>query len=683
MKYISSLVGKNGVTYEVEIIDGDASEQQELTMVAGGLIVRHDGGDDLFTPLRGGSASITVLTDTIFPFLYNPNPMGTQVRIYDDSEILFLGYVTPSVYSAPFKGDRLTELTIECRDALSVLSEIDFDSPNEIDNFEGLINMAYKKVTGYNSGVNIIEPYDIPMSEMSVIKANWYDEGNEPMKWSEVLSSILQYCNCRLFQWRSEWFVQDFRQWDEPIELDYINCNASPTMSLTEVQKKVKVEVSLYEDGDELIDAFKDWKEEGSEEYLNDYFNSEKGDAIHRAVGGFLMHYSSPNITQYMYPDAKDLTTYTNVVRSGDAMAAYPGAWLVTWADDMGENAQKYIVLTTPHQDVPWRDSLLNNTYKEPYTFPALTLKDPVRRIFRANQMLMISGKMRMSSIPAPFLVNTPNELYNAENGKTYDYSVSGHPQLYIRARVGDKVAWQGGYAFHGWGTEALKDDSTFRLNIDFGEYNAKNPFQKDYEINSNSTGGLAVIGGDGYRIPLEEGLEGNLEIDIFLYSGQDTKVESLWISDFKVSLGYHTTRYNKFIQENSEKADIVYENETDDMYSKPYEVRLLVSTPVTSFNYSRSAVYQYIAEEERNAPIGELESQITGDSALAEHHLLNAIALQTEEPRMVLEGTWREHMAHPIDRYYSENLQKTFLVSSIEIDCDNSTSTMKLEEIV
>ena len=68
MLYFAELIGKNKKKYRVELLtDGDATEHQELRLMAGGLVVRIDGAADLFAPLRGGSASITVRTNELLP----------------------------------------------------------------------------------------------------------------------------------------------------------------------------------------------------------------------------------------------------------------------------------------------------------------------------------------------------------------------------------------------------------------------------------------------------------------------------------------------------------------------------------------------------------------------------------------------------------------------------------------
>ena len=676
MLYYSELFGRNKKKYRVELLtDGDRTEQQELQMAAGSPIVRIDGTEDIFTPLHGGSASITIRTDELLPF-YTADPMGVSATIYEDDSLLFYGYVTPNVYSSVWM-PRKTDLTIECRDALSVLADLEYDSDNDTEAFANLLTRSLEKVGGGKITLDVVEPFDKSLINLSVIRGNWFDEGGEAMKWSDVLASMLQWCGCRLTQWRDKWYVNDFRHVRANENLDSYNCLTNPTMSLTEVHQKNKLEVSLYEEDESIIDAFADWKEEGAEEYYNDYFNSEVGEPV-SDKGSFLLHYSSPNIAQKMYnPSALDASVAID--RSGEAMAKQVGAWLINRANDFGADAKKYIVVTTPHQDVPWRDRLLQGDGK-PYNCVAFTLTDSQRRVFRSSQSLLISGTALMSTIPAPLLSGrTEGKYYNAENGRLTDYEREEPARIYIKVRVDDKLKWVDQYGIDlGWHAEAPSEDATSLIDITFGGYGEKNQFQKDIQF--NGTPSTNIIGGEGFRIPLADGLEGRVSIDFYLYTGRDV-AESLWISDFKVTIGYFMRYFDKFVYENSEISDVIYENDTeDDPFSTPYEVVLNVSTPTQNYSYSRSAVYENTSGVRK--PVGELACNVTGERAIAEHHLLNAITIQNQQPRMVLEGTWRNLVASPVNTYVSANLGKTFIVESLEVDCDSSTSTMKLEEL-
>jgi hypothetical protein len=683
MLYFAELVGKNNKTYRVELLtDGDAVKQQELQLVASGLIVRIDGAKDIFAPLRGGSASITVRTDELLPF-YTTDPMAVSATIYEDDNILFFGYVTPSVYSSAW-APRATELTIECRDALSVLADLEYDSDGDIDTFADLLNKAIAKVGAEKLTLDVVEPFNISLSNLSVIKGNWYDEGGEASKWSEVLEAILQWSNCRLTQWRDKWYVNDFRHVRATSELDALSCDANPAMSLTDVHQKNKLEVSLYEDSSDIIDAFDGWNLVASERYFQSQI---KG--IPENWDTYLSFYESGKIEQAQYlPNS--IGTIIDVENTGDAMSKRAGAWLVSSSsgefkqhpshdkihelEDHNE-AKKYIVVATPYQKVPWRNSVLAANF---VNYSAFTLRDPVRRIFADKQILIINATALISTNPTPVLCRKlGGEFFDGATGDTSDYTTSGAPSLLLRFRIGEHELGYVSGGVPGWFEDKNDHTYTNRIGIPLYGTRIENPFNRDFTNVSNVY--QFYIASDGYGISLKDGLEGHLEIDVLLYSG-DQRAESAWISDFRVSLGYESTAIEKFRYDSGDVKDVEYENETDDVYSEPYELTLSVSTKASNYNYSRSAVYENTSGA--NKAVSELVNNITGENAIAEHHLLDAMTVQNQVPRMVFEGTWRNHVANPVSAYHSENLDRLFIVESIEVDCDASTSTMKIEEL-
>ena len=688
MLYYGELLGRNKKTYRVELLtDGDDSVKKQLTLVANGVLVRIDGAEDMFAPMRGGSASITIKTDELLMDLYTTNPMGVSVTIYEDKALLFFGYVTPSMYSTAFVSGRKSDLTIECRDALSVLADIDFDSDSDSDSFQDIIEKALHKVSTGEITLDIVQPFDASLMNLSVIRANWFDEGGEASKWSEVLNSILQWCGMRITQWRDKWYIRDFRHVYDAVDLDELSANMSPTISLTEVHQKNKIEVSLYEDGDKIIDAFDGWELQHTERY---YQSAIKG--APENWDAYLAHYSASNIKLHQYRP-NSYTQAENIEYTGDALSKKVGGWLI--GSSSGEfkqlsgsdkikaledhnSAEKYIVIAVPQQKVSWRTEYVSDYY-EARKYPAITLKDTVSRVYGTNHILVVSGKVLMTTNPSPVLCRAlDGKRFDGVTGKSYDYETQGATAIGIRVRIGNKTL---GVIDGVMGWDLDKNNSTYNdiIGVPLFSKQEKNPFNKDLSIIDNSYEFYINVEGHGISIPSE--IEGVLEVDIMVDAGESIS-EYAYISDFKVGLG-HTTEggLEKLKYDLDEKKDVVYENETDDVYTTPYEMRLQVSSRSSDYNYSRSVVYNNVSGVRK--PVGELTSTATGESAIAEHHLLNAITLQNEEPRMVIDGTWRNHIANPTHSYFSDNLEREFLVESLEIDCDASTSRMKLEQIL
>ena len=62
MKYTASFVGRNRLTYDIEIVtNNDTSATKELTLVRGGALLQLKSQDNIFAPIKSTMATITVL----------------------------------------------------------------------------------------------------------------------------------------------------------------------------------------------------------------------------------------------------------------------------------------------------------------------------------------------------------------------------------------------------------------------------------------------------------------------------------------------------------------------------------------------------------------------------------------------------------------------------------------------
>lgn len=695
MKYTAGCVGKNGKTYTVEIItNNDATTAQKLTLVAGGLVVRIDGTGDLFTPLRGGSASITVRTDELLTDIYSAGAIDVPVTIYEDNALMFFGYVIPCVYNQPLAG-RSAELTIEARNALSALTDLNFDLDAPSATFSELVEAAIARVDkNHVLTYNIASPFTTSFSSLAISSANWYDEAGEPMKWGEALAGVLQWAGARVVQWRDTVVVVDARQIGNAVELDNISANASPSISLTEVKKKCKINVSLYEEADTIIDFFDNWELESTERV---YFADIKG--VPESWDAQMAFYTSPNIITKRYDTS--FSSPEELANNASALSQHFGAWLIAstsgqFKQPSGQsnieesqnydNVKKYIVIATPVQQMPWRGALLSKS--NAYFYPALTFKDDTTRVYNKGQMLVIDTGAWLTSNPSPVLCRAlDGKYYNGSTGKVSNYTTEGPPAIMYRIRIGDKelgtlTDGQSGTIGVGWYKIGENDSNPLysnRNSIALAKTNVKNPFDKTLACNKTNTG--VYIGSEGLTIGLADGLEGAIEIDLLLSTGGAQLAEYAYLESFKVSLGYWPDeKRDKLLSDLGELKDVEFENITDGE-GESHEIGTIVSSKISKYKYSRSTVYN--TTPEGLVPVEQVTSAITGEQAFAEHHLLDHVAKQMGAPRMILQGTWRNHIATPLARYHSEALGRNFLVDALEVDCDNSTSTLTLEELL
>lgn len=684
MLYKGGTIGANGKEYRFEIItNNDTTAEKELTLVAHGLIVRVDGGE-LFAPLRGGSASITVLTDEIYPDIYASGAMDVPVTIYEDDSLFFAGYVTPCMYSQELPSHKI-QLTIECVDCISVLQNVPYSGELSAISIKQYFVDAIAEVT-HKLQLEIVEPFTQSIEQMYIQSANWFDEEDTPSKWSSVLGAICQWLGVQLTQWGNKWVLSPIHAISTPFEIDDIKCNLGAQVSLTEVHNKAKLTVSLY-NGSTVIDNIFDMAElKNTGEFSGVDLKGQPGKYY-----SYLGFYNHPQIQRYDYavPNVPTLAVTDDV----NSISTRRGAWLVSQYSqglvgakkDGADAIENYLVLVNPSVITSDRDMVFPATDK---TVMA-TISDTHARVFERNHVVTINGEVLLSNIPAPLLCpEFDGGKYDPATGKyKEDEKMTAPANIKLRVSCG---AYQLGVDGGTMGWFHDKSSSTYRDWIAMPLWvksNEENVWNKLISIPGESYKYHGEFG--GFIIPMADGIEGTLKIDIIGFEAMDSIVDSVWIKDLSIDVRrqFYGGAREWFDREVNADEDIMYETETTaNTVSEMKELSLTVSTDVGA-EYSRSMVYQDASDlyppYNFKKPLGELTSNITGEKAIAEHHLLNEMVRQYSTPRMIIQGTWREHVGNPLQPYISTSMRKTFLCEAIEVDCHGSTSTMTLEEVL
>lgn len=272
MKYTITTVGKNNKVYKAVVVTGgDASTEKELTLVSGGMTLTLKDDEDVFAPIKSTSASITVRTVEDLTDVYSVDAFHSAVCITEDDVVIFRGYVAPLQLSQPWAA-RATEVEIECVDAINILQYVDFaEFGKPLPSFVEYLKEACHIVSIDNTlRLRITESYDVSLSKMAVSVGNWFDEDNEPCKWSDVLKELMKFANMSLMMYGDDVIVCDSRwlgktarvdngaQVSTPLQrLDELSFEGnSITRSLTEVYNRVKVSVSLYSDDAAMPELF-------------------------------------------------------------------------------------------------------------------------------------------------------------------------------------------------------------------------------------------------------------------------------------------------------------------------------------------------------------------------------------------------------------------------------------------
>ena len=138
VKYFAEFddIDNNRIKVDIDI-QGAAGDAIELTIADPAITIDYIS-DNIFTPLKKSGASINLLVPNVIESLFTGELLNPTVSIYKNNELFWFGYITPNIYSQPYK-DTLDLLTIECVDTISNLANMDFQKQTEISSFINII----------------------------------------------------------------------------------------------------------------------------------------------------------------------------------------------------------------------------------------------------------------------------------------------------------------------------------------------------------------------------------------------------------------------------------------------------------------------------------------------------------------------------------------------------------------
>ena len=185
-----------------------------------------------------------------------------------------------------------------------------------------------------------------------------------------------------------------------------------------------------------------------------------------------------------------------------------------------------------------------------------------------------------------------------------------------------------------------------------------------------------------GLMIPISAAdmLAGTMELEILTPSSPiEGCVQYLYIEDLKLTICRLADDGLKAVIDDNSEDDVCYQNVADEESVKDTdELQLKVATDAGR-KYSRGAV---VRVGNSLGYVGQLTSSISGDTMLAEEHLIASRVEQYKQPRNVLEGRLRNTVVDWTNGAKSANLGKKYVVAGAAIDLDNSESKVKLVEI-
>lgn len=214
LKYKVPFTDVDENNYEVRIlVDGYSGDVIELTGAASPFVVDVSDEQFLYTPTRFSGATLNIVGSDYLQDLFSTNYQMSKVDLYKGSRLMWTGFITPDTYSQEYDS-HIFELGIECISALSTLEYVDFSMTQATPTFKEILLECINKSKGSYTNVYIPNTYNIDLSELSVSRANFFDEDDKPMTLKECLEEVCKYLG---------WTCTDMNGYVCFVDVDYIS----------------------------------------------------------------------------------------------------------------------------------------------------------------------------------------------------------------------------------------------------------------------------------------------------------------------------------------------------------------------------------------------------------------------------------------------------------------------------
>lgn len=209
LKYTIEYKRLSNNTTKIEIYQKDYTDASiELTPTDDPLEISFNGNaNNIYTPTNGWGATIRVLSEPLqLAELFTEDPQEFIVKIYNDTTMIWAGYVSSDTYSEDYSiiSPLKTQIEIQCNDGMALLDNIPYCSSVGVNytgftSFAGVLNTILGKLE--NKFTELISSTDLMVTStgytnlflgLTVNNENYQDEQSIPKSCREVLNSILQ-----------------------------------------------------------------------------------------------------------------------------------------------------------------------------------------------------------------------------------------------------------------------------------------------------------------------------------------------------------------------------------------------------------------------------------------------------------------------------------------------------------
>ena len=683
-----------------------------LSIIRDGVKIEWNGDkDDPLKPVLMSGASISILTDD---FLWDVAGSTiddcAEVTIYqtvdETTSVVWHGRVSPCLYDQPWRVKR-REFTIECVDDLSLLKWLDFETVNVNglttipEYFEAALDAVNQSLV--LDSEEIFE--DVSLDEIAVMEANWYDESGNPSKWDEVLEHIARALKIRIVQKGMTVYLRDVESVaDTCTELDDIDFQAAPRISLADTYNRVTVTVNVNGEDNIMQDIF----DEKNLTYLS------RGEMIEERIEDkkavyydtpYVLVENSEHAPTKVYTCVGDLFHgYTLVDATGGSWDNREGAWLAMIGESFqidrprslgtnlligGNVSLDQVIVMSQCDNMAQLDSNNKPTIDDPHSAdasnaPMITLKDHTKRVYAGDKTLVLSASVRFVEYFLPVWNHNFESANTSSKVNQIDFGFK------CRLRIGDKyytganpnnILGRPDFSVQLWTTTPtdfmvyISPDNSERWHAD--PYKRSEVLATDLIIHNDISWktGIGVKGKAIYIRPDDE-VSGDLELTIYMPMSPWSTVHKTYALFKNLRLSVETAKdWGEEAVKDFGDDDIEYTNVINEDNVKDFdEITLYVHTDVDN-GFARSALLKVGSGSLEY--LKEVTNALNGETGVIERHLVDALYRQYRIARKVISGTAIERLLDPAEGVQCGEFEARFLPTNITWHLDDGRSEL------
>lgn len=665
IKYTVPFKSINDVPCIIEILeDGFTGVATELTGGTTPFKVKLDDEDFLYIPLRFSSATIKLVGGDYMQSLFSTNYQQFKVVFKRNNVVKWIGFIKPEVYTQDYSVEPF-ELEIQCQSALSVLEFIDYKTAGEKIDFISLFDLIARSILeskGNYQNVYIPHVYardaatynslDNVLSEMKVSEQNFFDEESEPMKFKEVLEEVCKLLNWTCHVWGdSVYFIDinhsgqyykfnsDLSSFEMVNLLNTVNVQnvgfsgSSHSLDILGGYNKVKVRTSNYSIGSIFSnDNYDDLDILQTKDYTKD-----KG-ICHK----LFLNYGKTKLKSFVKGENGSHNRVEDISGlSADELNSLYGAIPVRYCNyEIYDNGKASI------SSYSYTDVIQVRQTSKPGSLDSFAAGIP---------MIIINGASSIYSDGALSITGSVKACTSSGDMNPLFMDKMTAIALEMKIRIGNKF-WD--FSEKCW-TEKEKYPGRYGINVQDRD-------STDYaSLKKNKTLDMPYSGTDGYIIPINEILAGDIEITVFAPT-------MMYDSDFRIACGYYLKDFKiEYVKKDGIKKE---ENNSDRCYENIVNENFITDLDEIEFKISSynndGACYSKVLLGDKYLT-DNLYSIISGKQIRLEEHLIRRIINQYQATKIkltqILKYTDSITPATTITDTYMGN--RNFIMTGGEID--------------